>query len=105
MGKSKCVPSLGKVGGREVGDDPLGRQRQAERRDRAAHPLAAFRDRLVGEADDVEGGKPGDELYLYLDRARLEPEIRHRRYARDHADNSPRKRCHSRFFVSGEPKR
>ena len=45
---------LGQVGGRQVDRDPLGRQRQADRGQRGADPLAAFGHRLVGQADDDE---------------------------------------------------
>ena len=75
---------LGQVGGRQVDGDPLGRQRQADRGQRGAHPLAAFGDRLVGQADDDEGGQPGGELDLHLDGARLEPEIGDGGDGRDH---------------------
>lgn len=40
---------LGQVGGREVEDDMLGRQRQADRGHGGAHPLAAFAHGLVGQ--------------------------------------------------------
>ena len=42
------------IGGRQVHGDPLGRQREADRGDRGAHPLAALPHRLVGEPDDEE---------------------------------------------------
>ncbi len=75
---------LGQIGGREIDHDPLGRQREPHRRDRPAHALAALANRLVAEPDHVEPRQAGDQLHLDLDRARLEPEIRHRGYARDH---------------------
>jgi hypothetical protein len=50
---------LGQIGGREVDRDPLGREREAERRQRRPDPLAAFADRLVGKADEEEAGTPG----------------------------------------------
>ena len=46
---------LRQIGGREIDGDALGRQRQPRGGERRAHPLARFADRLVGEADDVEG--------------------------------------------------
>lgn len=42
---------LEQIGGRHVDGDALGRQRQAERAQGRAHPLAALGDRLVGQAD------------------------------------------------------
>jgi len=66
---------LGQVGGRQVGDDSLGRHRDAERRDRPAHSLAAFTDRLVGQSDNGEARLTGDQLDLHLDRARFEAEV------------------------------
>ncbi len=45
---------LGQVGGRKVDGDALERQRQADGAEGGAHPLAAFRHRLVGQADDIE---------------------------------------------------
>ena len=49
---------LEQVGRREVDGDAPGRQRQAQRVERRAHPLARFADRLVGQADDGEGRQP-----------------------------------------------
>ena len=45
---------LGQVGRREVYRDALEGQRQADGRQRGAHPLAAFGHRLVGKAHDIE---------------------------------------------------
>ncbi len=39
---------LGEVSGRQVDGDALGRQGEAERMERRAHPLARLADRLVG---------------------------------------------------------
>jgi hypothetical protein len=64
---------LGQVGGRQVDGDPLGRKREADRGQRRAHPLAAFGDRLVGQADDDERRQPGRQLDLHLDRAASSP--------------------------------
>ena len=46
---------LGEVGRREVDGDALRRQRKAQRAEGRAHALAAFADRLVGQADHGEG--------------------------------------------------
>jgi len=67
---------LRKVGRREVDGDPLSRKRQPDRGERGADPLTAFRDRLVRQADNDEGGKSGAKLHLNLDRAGLEAQIR-----------------------------
>ena len=64
---------LGQVGGREVDGDALGRKRQPRSDQRRAHPLARFRDRLVGQADDGEGDHAGRDLHLHVDGARLDP--------------------------------
>ena len=76
---------LGQIGGRQVDGDPLGRQRQPDRAERRAHPLAALAHRLVGQADQDEGGQPRSQLHLYLDRPRLEPEKGDGRDDRDQA--------------------
>ncbi len=75
---------LGQIGGRQVDDDPLGRQRQPDRAERAAHPLATFGDGFIRQPDDEEVGQAGQQLHLHLDRARLQPEKRHGRDDRDH---------------------
>ena len=51
----------------------------------ARDPLAALGDRLVGQADDVEGGQPGRDLHLHVDRAGLDPLKGYRRNPRNHA--------------------
>jgi len=75
---------LGQVGGRQIDRDPLGRKRQSDRRQRRAHPLAAFCDGLVRQSDDDEGGKPGAQLHLHFNAARLEPQICNGGDGRDH---------------------
>ena len=50
---------LDDVGGRKVDGDAPRRQRQTERGERGAHPLARFSDRFVRQADDGKGGQPG----------------------------------------------
>jgi len=77
-------PLLGQVGGRQIDRDPLGRKRQPDRRQRRAHALTALGDRLVGKADDDEGGKPGAQLHLHFNAARLEPQICNGGDGRDH---------------------
>ena len=81
---------LGQVGGRQVDRDPLGRKRKADRAERRADPLAAFGDRLVGQADDDERGQPGGKLDLHLDGARFEPEVSDGGNGRDHQRPLPR---------------
>ena len=49
---------LGQIGGRKVDGDPLRRQGQAHGEQRGAHAFAAFRHRLVGQADDGERRQP-----------------------------------------------
>ncbi len=60
---------LGQVGGREIDGDALEGQRQADGGQRRAHPLAAFRHRLVGQADNVElaaAGIPDMHLHVHF---------------------------------------
>ena len=83
---------LRQIGRRQVDDDALGRQREAQRGDRAAHPFAAFRDRLVAQPDDDEVRQAGNELHLHLDAPRLQPEIGHRLDDRHHVIPL---RCHA----------
>jgi len=49
---------LRQVGRREIDGDALRRQREADGGQRRAHPLAAFANRLVRQADDGEGRHP-----------------------------------------------
>ena len=46
---------LRQIGGREIDGDPTRGQREAGGDQRRADPLAGFRDRLVGETDDMKG--------------------------------------------------
>ncbi len=75
---------LGQVGRREIDRDMLGRQRQAQRGDGAAHPLAALRHGLVGQADHDEFWEARRQLDLNFDGARFQPQIRGRRHDCDH---------------------
>ncbi len=63
---------LGQIGGREIDGDAARRQRQAGGDQRRAHALLGFRHRLVGQADDVEGGQAGRDLHLHVDGAGLD---------------------------------
>ncbi len=63
---------LGDVGRRQVDGDAPGRQRQAERVEGGADPLAAFADRLVGQADHGEGDQAAGHLRLHLDGQNLD---------------------------------
>ena len=71
-GKIVMAAFLRQVGGSEIDGDALWRQREADGVQRAAHPLAALGHRLVGEADDGEGGKPRPDLHLHIDGTRLD---------------------------------
>ena len=64
---------LGQVGGREVDGDALGRQREAHGGHRGADAFLGLGDRLVGQADEVEGGQAGGDGALHLDEPRLDP--------------------------------
>ena len=75
---------LGEVGGSEIDGDALRRQRQADGVQRAAHPLAAFRHGLVGEADNGEVRQPWADLHLHVDGARFDALESDRRDPREH---------------------
>ena len=81
---------LGKIGRGQVDGDDLGRQRKADRGERGADTLAAFRHRLVRQADNGELRHARRELNLHLDRARLETEIGNGGDGRDHSGHAPR---------------
>ena len=49
-----------------------------------------FRHRLVGQADDVEGGQAGRDLHLHVDGARLDAFERNGRDPLDHGEPLPR---------------
>ena len=72
------------VGGREIDGDAACRQRQPRCNQRRAHPLARFRDRLVGKADDIEGDDAGRNLDLNIDGTDLDALKRHGRDTLDH---------------------
>ena len=54
-------------GGKIYGDAVIG-QGEADRRQSGAHPLAAFRNRFVGQADHGKGILTGREMHLHLAR-------------------------------------
>ncbi len=63
---------LQQIGRREIDQHPARRQREAHRGERRADPLARLAHRLVGQADDQEGGQPAGDLHLHFDRHRLD---------------------------------
>ena len=71
---------LGNVRRSEVDGDPFGRQRQAERAKRRAHPLAGFGNRLIRQPDHSKGRQPGRDRHLSLDLDDLDPVKGHRAY-------------------------
>ena len=83
---------LGQVRGREIDDDPPARQRKAEAGKGGAHALAAFRDRLVAHADQVESHFATGELRLDIDAPRLHALERHCHHPRGHR-SPPRRNC------------
>ena len=64
---------LGKIGRRQVDGDVLERQAKADGMQGVAHPLAAFGDRLVGQADHGEHVPAAADAHLHLDRLGLDP--------------------------------
>ena len=83
-GQVEVRPFFRQIGGRQVDGDPLGRKREPDGRKRRTHPLTTFRDRLVGKADDDEGGHVGGQLDLDLDSPSLQPQICNGGDDRDH---------------------
>ncbi len=75
---------LGQIGRREIDGDAPRRQRQPGRDHRRAHPLARFRNRLVGQTDDGEGRHPRRHLHLDVDGPDLDALERNRGDALDH---------------------
>ncbi len=69
---------LGDAGGRQVDGDALGRQGEAQRPERRAHPLARFGHRLVGQADHGEGRQTGADMNMNIDLAGLDTVKRNR---------------------------
>src|SRR5437764_12484138 len=81
---------LWQVGGREIDrDSPCG-QREPRGDQRRTHPLAGFRDRLVGKANDMECWQAGRDLHLHVDRASLDPLKSYGGNPLDHAAPLPR---------------
>ena len=76
---------LGQVGGREIDGDAAGRQSEPRGDQRRAHPLARFRNRLIRQADDGEGGHARRNLHLHVDRAHLDALERNGGDALDHS--------------------
>ena len=69
---------LRQVGRRQVAGDVLVGQAQANGMQRAAHPLAAFGDGLVGQADDGERVATAADLHLHVDTLGLDAAERDR---------------------------
>ncbi len=84
MGRSKCEPSFGQIGGGEVHGDAAGRHREAHGGEGGADPFAGLGDRLVGKAHEIEGGQARDDGALDLDEAGLDALECHRVGACDH---------------------
>ena len=62
------------------------------RRAGSARPDASLAHRLVGQADDGEGGQTGRDLHLHVDGAGLDALERHGGYVLDHDDREARRR-------------
>jgi hypothetical protein len=80
---------LREVGGSEIDGDAFRRQREADGIERPAHPLAAFRYRLVGQPDDGEVWKPRSDLDLHVNGARLDALESDRGDTREHGSKTP----------------
>ena len=77
-GQIEMAAFLGKIGGREIDGKPLARQAEADGIEGGAHPLAAFRHRLVGQAHDMKLHLARKKLRLHIDRHGLNALKRHR---------------------------
>ena len=75
---------LGQVGRGQIGDDPLGRQRQTHAHEGRPHPLTALRHRLVAHADQKEFGLAARELDLHVDPHRFNATEGQGHHARRH---------------------
>ena len=64
---------LRKIRRGEIDRDAACGQRKPRGDQRRTHPLARFRHRLVGKANDMERGQAGRDLHLHVDRAGLDP--------------------------------
>ena len=82
--KVEMRPFLGQIGRRQIDGDDLGRKREADCGQGAAHAFAALGHRLVGQPDDHESRDARRQLHLHLDGACLEPEIGNRGHQSDH---------------------
>ena len=82
---------LGEVRRREIDGDPLRRQGEPDRVQRAAHPLAALGHRLVGQTDNGEMGQAGSDLDLDVHGAGLDAFEGDRGDPREH--ENPRLAC------------
>ena len=80
---------LWQVGGREVHRHVAVGHAEADRVQRVARALAAFRDRPVGQADDHERGLSRRDADLHLDWARLDADERERGDLAVHAPSGP----------------
>jgi hypothetical protein len=68
---------------RQVDQHPPRRQRQADGAERRTHPFARLAHRLVGQADQQQGGCAARDLHLHLDRHRLDAGEGERAHAGD----------------------
>ena len=75
---------LGKIGRREIDGDAAGGEREAGGNQGRAHALLGFGNRLVWQADDVEGRQSRRDLHLHVDGPGLDALERHRRHPLDH---------------------
>jgi hypothetical protein len=64
---------LRKIRRREIDGDAARGQRKPRGDQRRTHPLARFRNRLVGKTNDVKRRQAGRDLHLHVDRAGLDP--------------------------------
>ena len=72
------------VGRRQVHGDPLGREREAEGGERAAHPFLRFADGLVRQPDDPVGDHAAGNLHLDIDVQHVDSVKGNRFNPRDH---------------------
>jgi hypothetical protein len=78
---------LGAVRRRQIDCDALGRQSEAGSDQRRPYAFARFGHGLVGEAYEIEGGKPRRDLDLHVHRPGLDPLKGNGRNMLDHEPN------------------
>ena len=84
---------FGEIRRSEIDGNAFRREREPDRVERAAHPLAALGHGLVGQADDGEGRQPRSDLDLHVDGPRFDALESDRGNTREHGSKTPVPGC------------